>query len=388
MTTSETPPDAPVTWPIGSADAGSAEGRVFHGAGRWVALAGLALLLYLARDIVGPFIIAGVLAYILSPLVDQIAARTGLRRGVAAILVFLAIVSLLGLAIWLLEARLATEIRGLRAAGPSIVETVVDRLTGGQTMSMLGQQITPRQLSGRIDDTIRSTLDDWIGSPGEALQAARTAMELTVRVLLGLIAFGYMLVDGHRLGQFLLRFVPREHRVHVQAVAAEIHLVLGRFLQGQLLLIAIMSVVTYIVLEWGFHLPYALPIAVASGFLEVIPLIGPIVAGAIAATVGFAHGGPGEAALLALTYLILRQVEDHLIMPMVVGRSVHLHPLVTIFAVLTAERIGGVLGMLLAVPIAAAIRVALEYAYPPEEPEEAAVPPHERVSQPRRLWRH
>ena len=353
-----------------------------------MALAGLALLLYLARDIVGPFIIAGVLAYILSPLVDQIAVRTGLRRGVAAILVFLAIVSLLALVIWLLEARLANEIRGLRAAGPSIVETVVDRLTGGQTMSILGQEITPRQLSGRIDDTVRSTIDDWIGSPGEALQAARTAMELTVRVLLGLIAFGYLLVDGHRLGRFLLRFVPREHRVHVQAVAAEIHLVLGRFLQGQLLLIAIMSVVTYIVLEWGFHLPYALPIAVASGFLEVIPLIGPIVAGGIAATVGFAHGGPGEAALLALTYLILRQVEDHLIMPMVVGRSVHLHPLVTIFAVLTAERIGGVLGMLLAVPIAAAIRVALEYAYPPEEPEAAAVPPHERVSQPRRLSRH
>jgi predicted PurR-regulated permease PerM len=95
--------------------------------------------------------------------------------------------------------------------------------------------------------------------------------------------------------------------------------------------------------------------------------------------VGLAHGGPAQAGLLALTYLILRQVEDQLIMPYIVGRTVHLHPLITIFSVLTAERVAGVLGMLLAVPVAAAIRVILEYAYPPEKPEEAAVPARERV---------
>jgi predicted PurR-regulated permease PerM len=80
----------------------------------------------------------------------------------------------------------------------------------------------------------------------------------------------------------------------------------------------------------------------------------------------------GEAAGLALMYLILRQTEDQLVMPMVVGRVVHVHPLVTIFAVLAGERIAGVLGMVLAVPTAAAIKVVLDYAYPrPPEPEPA-----------------
>jgi predicted PurR-regulated permease PerM len=367
-------PGPPAT---GSAGAWAGTSR---GIARWFALAGFAVLLYLARDILGPFIIAGVLAYVLSPLADQIAARTGLRRGIAAFLVFLVVVALISLLIWLLEARLAAEIRGLRAEGPSIVETAVYRLTGGQTVSILGQELTPRELATRTDESIRTAVTDLVGSPSEALHVARVALEWSLRLILGLIALAYMLIDGHRLGGFLIRFVPPEHRHHVRAVAGEVHQVLGRFLQGQLLLIVIMSTVTYVVLEWGFDLPYALPIAVATGFLEIIPLIGPIAAGAIASLVGFAHGGPSEAALIALSYLVLRQIEDQLLMPYIVGRTVHLHPLITIFSVLTGERVAGVLGALLAVPVAAAIRVILEYAYPPDRPDEAAVPPRERVS--------
>ncbi len=105
-----------------------------------------------------------------------------------------------------------------------------------------------------------------------------------------------------------------------------------------------------------------------TGLLEIIPLIGPIAAGTIACTIGLAQGGPPEAAELAIVYFVLRQVEDQLVMPIVVGRAVHVHPLVTIFAVLTGEKIGGVLGMILAVPIVAVIKVVLDYAYPPGKP--------------------
>jgi predicted PurR-regulated permease PerM len=101
-----------------------------------------------------------------------------------------------------------------------------------------------------------------------------------------------------------------------------------------------------------------------TGVLEVIPLIGPIAAATIACTIGFVHGGANEALALAITYLVLRQLEDQLVMPLIVGRAVHVHPLVTIFAVLSGEKIAGVLGMILAVPVAAAAKVVLDYAYP------------------------
>lgn len=346
------------------------------GVSKWLALAALVGLLWVARGVLPPFIVAGMLAYILSPLVDELAARTGLKRAWVALAVFVVVlVVVIGL-ISLAGARLNAELRAIAREGPSVIGSVVDRLTGGQNTELFGQTITSAELGRRIDIALR----DFLGTPNQAIQAIRVAFDLTLAVVLVFLAFVYMLIDGHTFWSYVLRFVPPEHRANVDRVSAEIHRVLGRYLRGQLLLIVLMSAVTFAVLEWGFRLPYALWIGILTGVLEVIPLIGPIVAGAIACTVGFAQGGPTEAASLAVMYVILRQIEDQLVMPIIVGRAVHVHPLVTIFAVLTGERIAGVLGMILAVPIAAAIKVVLDHAYPTQTPHvvlpsEAAITP-------------
>jgi predicted PurR-regulated permease PerM len=311
----------------------------------------------------------GILAYILSPLVDQLAIRFRISRIYVAVSIFGAVVLVLVALILLLGARLTGEVRSLAREGPSIIETVVDHATGGEQIDLFGQSITSRELGRRLEVALR----DEVGSPSQAIQAVRIGFELTLALLLVMLSLLYMLVDGGRFWSWLMRYVPREHRLRVETVAARIHLVLARHLRGQLLLIALMSTVTFVVLEWVFHLPYALWIGILTGFLEVIPLIGPIIAGAVACLVGFQQGGPTEAAALAITYVILRQLEDQLVMPLVVGRAVHVHPLVTIFAVLTGEKIAGILGMILAVPIAAAIKVVLDYAYPPESEVESAL---------------
>ena len=199
-------------------------------------------------------------------------------------------------------------------------------------------------------------------------ESISVAFELTLGLILVFLSLAYMLIDGPNFFRYVLRFVPSEHRAHLEYLSNEIHRVLGRYLRGQLVLIGLMSAVTFVALEWLFRLPYALWVAILTGILEIIPLIGPITAGAIACTVGFAQGGPSEAAELAITYFVLRQVEDQLVMPIIVGRAVHVHPLVTIFAVLTGEKIAGVLGMILAVPIAAAVKVVLDYTYPTGRP--------------------
>jgi predicted PurR-regulated permease PerM len=344
---------------------------------KWVVLCALVLLLWMARGVLPPFIVAGILAYVLSPLVDELAERSGVRRAWVALAVFFVFFALVAGLVWLAGARLSAEIRDISREGPSIIGSVVDKLTGGQNFEVFGQSITSRELGRRLDMAMR----DELGTPSQAIQAVRAGFELTLDIVLVFLGLVYMLIDGHNFFRYLLRFVPLEHRAHVQKLSGQIHRVLGRYLRGQLALIVLMSVVTFSVLEWGFHLPYALWLAIITGVLEVIPLIGPITAGAIASTVGFAQGGPNEAAELAITYLVLREVEDQLVMPIIVGRAVHVHPLVTIFAVLTGEKIAGVLGMILAVPIAATIKVVLDYAYPPtmshiELPRggEAAVP--------------
>jgi predicted PurR-regulated permease PerM len=326
---------------------------------RWSALVALAILLWVVREALPPFIIAAILAYILGPLADELAAHLHIRRTLAALGVFAGVLVVLVVVGYVVDLRLTAEMRDLNSQGPDALETAVDQLTGG-AIEAFGQAVTARELARFIEGTVRAEF----GTPRQAFQALRLGLDLTFGIVLTLLSLAYMRVDGDRLWRYVLRFVPLEYRDRVETLSAEIHRVLGRYLRGQLILIALMATVTFVVLEWVFHLPYALWIAILTGFLEVIPLIGPVTAGAIACLVGFAQGGLGEAAGLALAYLILRQTEDQLIMPQVVGRAVHVHPLVTIFAVLAGERIAGVLGMILAVPTAAAIKVVLDYAYP------------------------
>jgi predicted PurR-regulated permease PerM len=169
--------------------------------------------------------------------------------------------------------------------------------------------------------------------------------------------------------------LPGAHRDRTRDVLARIHVILGKWLRGQLLLIALVSAVAYIGLGPIAHLPYALALAVMTGVLEIIPLIGPLIATAIVSVDAFARGGAGLAAAIIVFYFVLRQIEDQVVMPVVIGRAVHLHPIVTIFAVLVGLSLYGVLGGLLGVPVAAAINVVFRDLYPTAAASANAPPP-------------
>jgi predicted PurR-regulated permease PerM len=131
-----------------------------------------------------------------------------------------------------------------------------------------------------------------------------------------------------------------------------------------------MSLVSFLILQFVFQVPYALPLGILTGFLEILPLLGPAIAAVLAAGVALAAHGPGAALSVIVAYTVLRQLEDQVVMPFVVGRAVELHPVVTIFAVLAGGAMAGPLGMLLAVPAAAAIKVVLDFLYP-TDPQDA-----------------
>jgi predicted PurR-regulated permease PerM len=340
--------------------------RAAMSSSRWIGPAiALALVLYLARSVLAPFIVAGALAYMFSPVVDQVHRRFRVHRAALSLGLVLALMALVAALVWFLETRLVVEVRALGEAGPDIVDSAFVRLLGNDSFRFLGQRVDPHELAARTN----VALDEFLGSPSDAFHAAERALGALVKTLLTFLAFFYMLLDGRRVGVYSLRFIPEGQRPHVVSVAEQIHVVLGQFLRGQLILVALMSLVTFIVLEFAFHLPYALPIAVITGLLEVIPLIGPVVAAILAAGVALVYEGPGLAVWVIVAYTVLRQLEDQLVMPIVVGRSVHLHPLVTTFAVLVGGTTAGVLGAIMAVPAAAAIRVTLDYAFPGQIPE-------------------
>lgn len=344
------------------ADAGSPDRSDWRRRGRLLVLAAAVLfVLWLARGIIEPFIVAAVLAYAFSPVVSAVQKRTHAPRAlVIGVGYLLFIGAMAGLAVLVAE-RAGSELRDLSSGGQDIIGSALRKLFG-DTLTIAGQQFVVEDLAKQI----REALLGLTKSPSSAVEMAQRVVDVALKVVLTLIITFYFLLDGHRFGQFALRFLDRSQRADALRIAHRIHVVLGRWLRGQLLLIALVATVIYVVLGPILHVPYALAIAVLSGVLEIIPLIGPMIAAALAGTVAFAAHGPNTTVAVVVVYFVVRQIEDQVVMPLVIGRAVDLHPVITIFAVLAGLSTWGVFGGLMGVPVAAALNVTLHELYPEE----------------------
>jgi predicted PurR-regulated permease PerM len=164
-----------------------------------------------------------------------------------------------------------------------------------------------------------------------------------------------------------LNLVPNDYKVEVDILIRRINSVLSGYLRGQIFLVFFVSVVLFILLTI-LGVKFSLIIAVFSGFAEIVPIIGPIVAATVAATVAFVGGtsnfnlSPLQLAIaVVIMYTVVRQIQDYFVNPYVLGKITRLHPLIILFSVIAGEHTGGILGVILAVPIAGVIKIIFEY---------------------------
>jgi predicted PurR-regulated permease PerM len=348
--------------------------------GVWLIVA-ILVIAWLARDVIGPFVVAGVIAYAFSPIVSAGTRQTGWHRGVIVAIGYAIALFLIAAAAVFFGQKLLRELADLSRGGPDAIAALLRQLAGGDTIDIAGQTISVQEIANQIEAAITRI----VGSPGDAIHVASEIGTFLLHAFLTIVVTFYFLLDGPRMGGFALRLLRPEVRPRADALLGRIHEVLGTWLRGQLLLIVLVAAVAYLALGPILHIPNALAIGVLTGVLEIIPLVGPIIAGGIAGLAAFAHGGTGLAIVVIVIYVIIRQVEDQLVMPVVIGRAVHLHPVVTIFAVLAGLSAFGILGGLLGVPVAAALNVAFRELYPTEptvgattgEPTTAVEPPPE-----------
>jgi predicted PurR-regulated permease PerM len=316
-------------------------------------------IVYRAGDIVRPFVWAGVLAFVLLPVVGLLERRLALPRTAAAAIVFLGLLAAIIGGGRLLVPLALDQLRDLQRTLPSLVANAQNTLT--ETADQIG-----------LED-LDALVVNFAGIGDLTQMVARGAVPFIVGIghfllelLVFLIATFFLLRDAPRLFQWFRRILPASQRNELIPLFAQVNTLLGRYVRGQMFLIGVMSTATFIGLSI-LQVPFVLLLAIMTGVLEVIPIVGPITAGAIACLVALGHPAPWGLSqiwyvvIVAVMYTVLRHAEDYFVIPLVIGRIVRLHPAVVIFSLLTGGALYGLLGVLVAVPVAATLRLVLIY---------------------------
>ena len=333
-----------------------------------VLLAAIAIVWSLneVAGVLPPFLWALVTAYILFPVVRRLERLTRLPRVVIVsglYLVFLVILVILGSYLGPVAMHQGEE---LLSSIPETVDNARAELIEDPTVKIGEVEVDTQELNERIDEAIESAVERL---STRAVPLVFHTVELMIQVLVYFLVTFYFLLHGDEILRQARSLMPRRHRGTVDRIGGQVNATLGAYIRGQVILFFIMAIATYIALTI-LGVEYALALAIATGALELIPIIGPWTAGGAAVTVAISQGhapfGWTQVELgiaVALTYFVLRMLEDHFVIPQLIGRIVRVHPVLVIFAILAGASTFGMLGLLLAVPFLATAKIIVQAVY-------------------------
>jgi predicted PurR-regulated permease PerM len=303
-------------------------------------------------------VVAGVVAYICTPLVDWLATRTRLPRPLLAMLVYLVLVGLLGLLLALAGQRLVAEAGG----AVSDLQSTLDRLlaSSGQNVVLFGHSID-------VAAMIRAATDRMRGLPNQPdlpMLAAGYGLAVLMGLFLTVVLLCYFLVSGKSVGRGLLWMVPPSRRPLVVEIGGRLDPVLKRYFLGILAIVIYAVIAAYIGLGIILGVEHAFLLALLTGILETIPIIGSTAAAIIAGLVSL-HTATGFGSILAfaLYAVLLRLSIDQIVAPLVLGNAANVHPVLIIFCFLAGAVLLGIPGVILAVPVALTVKATLSTLY-------------------------
>jgi phosphoribosylaminoimidazole-succinocarboxamide synthase len=325
----------------------------------WFALALLLLtgwLVYLLGPILTPFLAGALLAYIFDPLVDRLQAR-GVSRtaGTVLVIVFagLAVFALLLVALPLFQGQIAE----LSQRVPAALDLVQSRFLPWLAATFgVNVDFNLAAVKTWLTEKAAQSGADWLPT----LQTGALAIVgVLANLLLIPVVMFYLLKDWDLMVARLARLTPRGWMDAVTHIARAMDAVVGEFLRGQLAVMAALSLY-YIVALWAAGLDYALPIGLLTGVLSFVPFLGFGLGMILALLVALLQFGDWiGVAWVAAIYLAGQLLESYVITPRLVGERVGLHPVAVIFALAAFGQLFGFVGVLLAVPLAAVLLVAL-----------------------------
>lgn len=299
--------------------------------------------LFLVRDIIMLVFIALIIVSAIDPIVDWF-QRKRVPRSVTVIIIYLVFIALIGFAISLLVAPIASEIRGLGSALPQLLEKINFYFQGLQSVS--ADQNFQNGVTGSLGNVSQKLTD--FGSNVFSGTISFFGGLLSFLIVLS-IAF-YLSVQESGSKKFFASLLPAEHQEYGLELINRIQYKMGRWLQGQIVLMVLVFVIDYAGLL-VIGAPYALILAIMAGILEIVPYAGPIVSAIVATAVSLLHG-PALGLLVLALFVLVQQLEGYVFAPLVMKKAVGLNPVVVIVAILIGAELAGVLGIIVSIPIA------------------------------------
>ncbi|HXZ39223.1 MAG TPA: AI-2E family transporter [Terriglobales bacterium] len=307
---------------------------------------------YVARHTLFAFLFAILFAYLVDPAVSRMERWTR-SRGIAIAVIYILLLGLLATFFFFVGPKIGRQAQRLSQTLPS----TLDQIGSGNIAVTIGQE------HGWSGTTIR-TAQAFLASHRRdllkiaqraGLRVAEAASESWLLIVVPILAV-FFLKDGRNFSEVALSLVQsKPQREFLDGVRADLNEMLAHFIRAQLTL-ALFSFVVYLTFMGAMRVPYALTLGTAGGLMEFIPVVGPLVAAVLILTVAllmsYSHW------LILLIFLgVWRLVQDYVVSPRIMGKSMELHPLAALFGVLAGGEIAGVLGVYLSIPVMASLRI-------------------------------
>ncbi len=332
--------------------------RILYIAFGIVLLATFLFLAYIFRTILAPFLIGYILLFALRPFVNMLSIR-GMRRTTAVLTVFFGAFFLCAVILWFIIPAMFRELVTVQENITLYTSILIGKINEFKDILSRGQGFFATYLSDQaVIDKLLAFISGYISSfLGKLSQNLFSLLNLIIYLSVIPFATFFFLYDEGRIHQKIISLVPNRsfeiplnilYSLNQQAVV---------ILKGMLISVAIISVLSIVGL-WIIGLDYPIIIGLFAGVANLIPYFGPIVGVAAGLIVALLTGKPFVFFLsVILVFLIIQLLDNVLVQPLVFSKAANLHPLVVIFLVLAGSKIGGLLGMLLIVPLASLLNV-------------------------------
>jgi predicted PurR-regulated permease PerM len=310
-----------------------------------------------------PLIIAGIFYYFTLGIVDMLQKRVK-KRGLAVLIVLLGFLGVITIAVASLGPILVEQVTDFVTSIPNLVVDLRD-----QTLNLRDQLMNNRFVSNWVQENT-DLFDKWTNEATSYIGTLFKSVSTSVGTIFSVISstvliivlvpfiLVYMLLDGYKFPNSVVKLLPKSYETETRKILHDMHVTVKHYVNGQVIVslcVGLMSLIGFFIAD----IQYALLLALFCTFTNIIPYLGPYIGAVPAVIVGFIDD-PIKALYAIITIVVAQQIESNLISPYVQGKTLKVHPLTIIIVLLVAGKIGGIIGVILAVPTYAVTKVVVQ----------------------------